>query len=270
MHGDPSGVGLRPALGPLQRQFDHALGVQPGVELPVDLLQRLKLLHAQGQGTVGLCVHAGVLDGDRCLAGKGLEHLAIALVEQGGADPVVDVDHADHSATRAQRDTQHRAQRVGDNQLLRPKAVIRQGVRRDDALAGLQHFLDHRAADLDVLRAEVLALIVAPDLNGAFAGLLVEQQQEATLGSGELDDRVHHLLQHLVQQQRRPDGTRDLIQGKQPGMLAALLQLGGEIFQIDQRLLGNAGPLGIGNALQALEGAADGLQALGGHVAPRS
>ena len=93
---------------------------------------------------LGALVLAGVVDRNGRQVGDRLQELLVLLLEDRGAEGVVDVDGADDLTLGHKRHRDDRAQVLKDHRLLALEAVVEAGVGRHDRLARRHHVLDDR------------------------------------------------------------------------------------------------------------------------------
>jgi len=119
---------------------------------------------------------------------------------------------------------------VGDHAGLPGEAWILLGVGGQDGLAAVHHLAGHRAADAEVAALQRLLVDVAGHAGNQVA-VVIEEHQEAALGPGQLDDGVHHLVEHDLHVERGTDQAGDLVQGGQPLLLGGVQPLGDDLLQ---------------------------------------
>ena len=148
-------------------------------------------------------VLASVVDGDGRQVRDRLQELLVLLLEDRGAERVVDVQRTDHVALGHQGDGDDRAEVLHDHRLLALEAVVQAGVGRDHRLAAVDDSFDHRLRAQELAR--VLGVGAAGHLDREAAIDLVDQDDEATRGPHQGDDAVHDLRQHRVEVERRAE-----------------------------------------------------------------
>ena len=174
-----------------QLLFDAGELLLPRGELHFEAaVQRLDLPLPAAQ----LREQARVLERDRGLL-REVEHEAdVILSERALAQAMVDVDGPGRAPLDRKRDRQHRMQmQIGDRHRL-AKAGVAHGVDGDDRLAAGRGPLRDRAGQLELRCLERALVDVARDLDHQRTAFVLEQQK-ATLGVGQLDDRVDDHLE---------------------------------------------------------------------------
>ena len=134
-----------------------------------------------------------VLHEQRGLRGEDGERLERAVVEERDHVVVAEVDDAEDVALLHERRAHHRAElQVHDRRRARPLGVV-EGVGDDDRAAGLDHPLDDRVGDPRDRVLDGLARDVARRPHRHLA--VLEQDEEALVGVGHLEERVDQLVE---------------------------------------------------------------------------
>ena len=98
------------------------------------------------------------------------------------------------------------------------------------------HLIDDRAAVLELVAAQRLLVEVARGLDLDLP-IVVAQHQETALGFGQLDDRIHDLIEHGLQIERRAEQAADAVERFEPPLLFQLFVLLFEpLEQVDHAL----------------------------------
>src|SRR5262249_35751165 len=121
---------------------------------------------------------------------------------------MIRVEHTNSSAIKKQRDAQGRLQALSDDTLDSGKAWIIWHMHQDQRLALFQGGADHVAAEGPVLRELTRLIPIARFAYREAITIGVAQHQVGAFSPGQTDDAVQHLVQHLVQLQRRGDARR--------------------------------------------------------------
>ena len=221
----------RLAEGVEERALAARLGQQRLLDLGRDphLLLHLALLE-------GLAIEPGVLDGDGGLGGQRLEGRAGGARQQRAFLAAVQIQHPDAlflglliGAIQVPHQAQRRAQHVADTQ--RHGAHVHVGqvaveqVGDDLLLPRREHLFGNLAAGLELLARQGQASAAAGDLELQLAAG-VGQHDEAALGAGDLERRVHHQGQHLVEHAPRAQGAKPFEQRRD---LAQVAHRGGRV-----------------------------------------
>ncbi len=186
---------------PFQRDR-HCFGrVERLVQLAVNALKHRQFVHAGCQRLIGSAEQPGIVDSDGRLTCEGVQEFQVTFGEQARPHAVIDISHADDLAAYPQRTRHDTAQRVRHDALLPGKARVFLRIGRDDSLPGAQHVRRYRAAQGKRIRVERGLVEVAGHTHVQVA-VVVEQHQEAALGPGQLDNGVHHLIEHRLQVER--------------------------------------------------------------------
>ncbi len=176
-----------------------------------------------------LAVEPGILDRDRGLGGQRLERGAGGARQQGALLAAVEIEHADallfglligavqiaHQAERGAQDVAD-AERHGADVHVGEIAV--QQVGDDLLLAGREDLFWDLSAGLEALAGEREPAAPARDLELQLAGRR-RQHDEAALGAGDLERRVHHQREHFVEHAARAESAQPF---EQRGHLAQI------------------------------------------------
>ena len=161
--------------------------------------------------------HAGVVDGDRRLAGERLEQLGGALGE-GTGDPAAHEQRADDLLLPAQRHDEHRSPAGAREPLDVRIARLLREIRRALGLPARSGTPDEGLVEMDARRAQggdELGLGAEAGADLEQLRLLVELEDRAALGAGELHGAGHDRRQHLVEVEARGHGLADLAERAQ-------------------------------------------------------
>jgi len=257
-NGQDAGLAAALAQRPVHRDIDHAGQVEGAVQLVVDALHGVQLLHAQGELLVGHVEQARVFDGDGGLPGERLEQVGVFLDEDAAVGLVDRLEHANHPAADHQRHGQDRARLesgviergvvarqvemlalfrlgfliAGLADVAIPARIAR-GIVDDDRRGALHGGPSQAAARRDARPDQVLPAAAHHHVKFEGAGFFVHQQQAARLGAQNLhrvlgdqtEQAVHvaHLGRELV---------RDLVDGAE--LARALLRLVEELELVDR------------------------------------
>ncbi len=145
-----------------------------------------------------------IVDGNGGLPCERIQYIEVHFRKQSGPHTVVHVGHAYDFPAYPQWTCHNTAECVRDNALLPRETWIVLGIGRDNA-AG------NGPAERKRPRIERGLIEVAGHADVQIA-VIVKQHQEAALGPGQLDDGVHHLIEHRLQVQRRADDAAYVIQ----------------------------------------------------------
>ena len=190
--------------GPVEREAEYLVQLQRAVQLLVNTLEKRQLLNTARQRLVGLGKEAGIINGNRRLIGKCDQQTQIIFLKHAAEKAIVYVNSAQRLPAHAQRRTHNGAQLIAHHALTSRKAVIFLGIAGQDALARVNGSLNDRMADIYGIGLDSFLIEVASRAGLQAAIFSIVQHQKAALGPGELDNRIHDLVEHFAQVQRFP------------------------------------------------------------------